>query len=61
MKILSWNIKRPKMKEMRIQEITEIISDFSADLIFLTEQIQILSFLNMIIFQQTNFHQSMTE
>ena len=37
MKILSWNIKCPKMKEMRIQEITEIISDFSADLIFLTE------------------------
>lgn len=37
MKILTWNIKRPKINEKRIHEITEIISDFNADLIFLTE------------------------
>ena len=37
MKILNWNIKRPRINEKRIHEITEIISNFSADIIFLTE------------------------
>lgn len=37
MKILNWNIKRPRINEKRIHEITEIISNISADIIFLTE------------------------
>ncbi len=37
MKVLTWNIRRPKTNEKRIHKITEIISCFSADIIFLTE------------------------
>ncbi len=37
MKIISWNIKRPKIGEKRNDEILRIIGSQNADLIFLTE------------------------
>lgn len=46
MKILSWNIKRPKIGEKRSEEIKKIINYFDADLIFLTETNSAINFLN---------------
>ena len=37
MKILSWNIERPKINDSRKAEIIKIINSYNADLIFLTE------------------------
>lgn len=44
MKILSWNIRRPKIVENRNSEIIRIIKEFDADIIFLTETNSIIDF-----------------
>lgn len=46
MKILSWNVKRPKAGEKRVSEILELILSQNADLVFLTETNSILNLPN---------------
>ena len=46
MKILSWNIERPKIDDNRKIEIIELINSFDADLIFLTETNSDINFSN---------------
>ena len=46
MKILSWNVKRPKSGEKRVDKILELILAQNADLVFLTETNSILNLPN---------------
>lgn len=46
MRILSWNIERPKINDARKSEIINLINSFNADLIFLTETNSDISFEN---------------
>lgn len=53
MKILSWNIERPKINDERKNEIIGIINSLDADLIFLTETNSDINFKNYFSLKTT--------
>ncbi len=46
MKILSWNVERPKLNANKNAEIINLINEFDADLIFLTETNSVINLPN---------------